>query len=64
MTKWVYIRDIADYVGQEVTLKGWVYNRTDKANCSFWSSATARGSFRQWRSRRNCRRRCSSAPLR
>lgn len=35
MTKWVYIRDIADYVGQEVTLKGWVYNRTDKGKLQF-----------------------------
>ena len=35
MTKWVYIRDIADYVGQEVTLKGWVYNRTDNGKLQF-----------------------------
>lgn len=35
MAKWVYIREIADYVGQEVTLKGWVYNRTDKGKLQF-----------------------------
>ncbi|MGC8827942.1 MAG: asparagine--tRNA ligase [Anaerolineae bacterium] len=35
MTKWVYIRDIADYVGQGVTLRGWVYNRTDKGKLQF-----------------------------
>ncbi len=27
--------DIADYVGQEVTLQGWVYNRTDKGKLVF-----------------------------
>src|SRR5512144_675819 len=26
---------IADYVGQEVTLQGWVYNRTDKGKLVF-----------------------------
>lgn len=35
MTKWVYIREIGNYVGQEVTLKGWVYNRTDKGKLQF-----------------------------
>ncbi|MBI2609230.1 MAG: asparagine--tRNA ligase [Deltaproteobacteria bacterium] len=24
--KWVYIQDLGSYVGQEITLKGWVYN--------------------------------------
>jgi len=31
----VYIEDIARYDGQEVTLKGWVYNRTDKGKLRF-----------------------------
>jgi len=31
----VYIEDIAKYDGQEVTLKGWVYNRTDKGKLRF-----------------------------
>ncbi|HXK58875.1 MAG TPA: asparagine--tRNA ligase [Acidobacteriota bacterium] len=31
----VYIEDIAKYEGQEVTLKGWVYNRTDKGRLRF-----------------------------
>ena len=31
----ITIRQIADYVGQEVTLKGWVYNRTDKGKLQF-----------------------------
>jgi len=31
----ISIRKIADYVGQEVTLKGWVYNRTDKGKLQF-----------------------------
>ncbi len=35
MSKWVYIEDIAAYVGQEVTIKGWLYNRTDKGKLQF-----------------------------
>jgi asparaginyl-tRNA synthetase len=35
VAKHVYIEHIADYVGQEVTLKGWLYNRTDKGRLQF-----------------------------
>ena len=31
----VYIENIAKYDGQDVTLKGWVYNRTDKGKLRF-----------------------------
>ncbi|MFB3903376.1 MAG: asparagine--tRNA ligase [Acidobacteriota bacterium] len=31
----VYIEDIARYESQEVTLKGWIYNRTDKGKLRF-----------------------------
>ncbi len=31
----VYVEDIGKYVGQEVTLKGWLYNRTDKGRLRF-----------------------------
>jgi len=31
----ISIRDIAQYDGQEVTLRGWVYNRTDKGKLQF-----------------------------
>ncbi len=31
----INIRDIARYDGQEVTLRGWVYNRTDKGKLQF-----------------------------
>jgi len=31
----VYIEDIGKHVGQEVTLKGWLYNRTDKGRLRF-----------------------------
>jgi asparaginyl-tRNA synthetase len=31
----ILIRDIARYEGQEVTLRGWVYNRTDKGKLQF-----------------------------
>ncbi|MEE2821388.1 MAG: asparagine--tRNA ligase [Acidobacteriota bacterium] len=31
----VYIEDIAQHIGQEVTLKGWLYNKTDKGKLSF-----------------------------
>ena len=29
------VTDIASYVGQDVTLRGWVYNRTDKGRLQF-----------------------------
>jgi asparaginyl-tRNA synthetase len=31
----VYIADIAKYLGQEVTLQGWIYNRTHKGKLQF-----------------------------
>ncbi|RPI23003.1 MAG: asparagine--tRNA ligase [Acidobacteria bacterium] len=31
----VYVEDISKHEGQEVTLKGWVYNRTDKGKLRF-----------------------------
>jgi len=35
MANWVYIRDISKHAGEEVTLKGWVYSRTDKGKLQF-----------------------------
>ena len=35
MTETIRIQDIAQYVGQEVTLQGWLYNRTDKGKLQF-----------------------------
>jgi len=35
MANWVYIRDIGSHAGEEVTLKGWVYSRTDKGKLQF-----------------------------
>lgn len=35
MAKAVRIQDIAEYVGQEVTLQGWLFNRTDKGKLQF-----------------------------
>ena len=35
MAKWVYIQDIAPYEGQEVTIKGWLYDHTDKGKLQF-----------------------------
>ena len=31
----IRIENIADYVGQEVTIRGWLYNRTDKGRLQF-----------------------------
>lgn len=31
----IRIEQLADYVGQAITLQGWVYNRTDKGNLQF-----------------------------
>lgn len=31
----IRVQQIADYVGQEVTIQGWVYNRTDKGKLVF-----------------------------
>ena len=35
MTEHVYIRDIATHVGEKITLKGWLYNKTDKGRLQF-----------------------------
>ncbi len=35
MSDWVYVRDIAASEGQVVTVKGWLYNRTDKGKLQF-----------------------------
>jgi len=35
LTEHVYIEDIAAHQGQEVTLKGWLYNKTDKGKLQF-----------------------------
>lgn len=35
MAEWVRIRDIGNYEGQTVTLKGWLYLRTDKGRLKF-----------------------------
>jgi asparaginyl-tRNA synthetase len=35
MSNWVYIENIAAFEGQEVTIKGWLYNRTDKGKLQF-----------------------------
>ncbi len=35
MASVISIRDIGQYEGQEVTLRGWVYNRTDKGKLQF-----------------------------
>ena len=31
----VYIRDVGDHEGEEITIKGWLYNRTDKGRLQF-----------------------------
>lgn len=35
MAQYIYIRDVANYVGQQVTIKGWLYNKTDKGRLQF-----------------------------
>jgi len=35
MGEWVYINDIAAYEGKQVTIKGWLYNSTDKGKVQF-----------------------------
>jgi asparaginyl-tRNA synthetase len=35
MAQWVYIKDIAAHEGEQITLKGWLYNRTDKGKLQF-----------------------------
>ena len=35
MATLIQIGDIAQYDGQEVTLRGWLYNRTDKGRLQF-----------------------------
>jgi asparaginyl-tRNA synthetase len=35
MAQRAYVEDIADFEGQEVTIKGWLHNRTDKGKLQF-----------------------------
>lgn len=35
MAEYISVTQISNYVGQEVTIKGWVYNRTDKGKLVF-----------------------------
>ncbi|HXQ35737.1 MAG TPA: OB-fold nucleic acid binding domain-containing protein, partial [Anaerolineales bacterium] len=35
MAEHISVSQISKYVGQEVTIKGWVYNRTDKGKLVF-----------------------------
>ena len=35
MAKVIQLKDIAEYVGEEVTVRGWVYNRTGKGRLQF-----------------------------
>ena len=35
MAEQVYIRDVAEYIGQEITIKGWLYNKRDKGRLQF-----------------------------
>src|SRR5574339_1088046 len=35
MAEQISVSQISKYVGQEVTIKGWVYNRTDKGKLCF-----------------------------
>ena len=35
MTAWVYVQNVAGHEGQQVMIKGWLYNRTDKGKLLF-----------------------------
>jgi len=35
MPEWVYVKEIATAVGQQVTIKGWLYDHTDKGKLQF-----------------------------
>jgi asparaginyl-tRNA synthetase len=35
MSEWVYISDIAQHVGQDITLKGWLYNKRSSGKLHF-----------------------------
>jgi asparaginyl-tRNA synthetase len=35
MAEWVYIKDLAQHDGELVTIKGWLYNHTDKGRLQF-----------------------------
>ena len=41
MPQWVYVNEIGKHEGQEVTLKGWLYNKRRVANCISSNSVTA-----------------------
>ena len=35
MPEWVYVKDIAQYEGQEVELRGWLYNKRSSGKLHF-----------------------------
>ncbi len=35
MTKWVYIEDLKDYIGEEVEIRGWLYNKRSSGKVKF-----------------------------
>ena len=35
MPKTIYIEDVGEHVGEEITIKGWLYNQTDKGRLQF-----------------------------
>ncbi len=35
MTAWIYVKDIGEYVGEEIQIKGWIYNKRDSGRIKF-----------------------------
>ena len=51
MPEWVYVQDIAQYEGQAVELRGWLYNKRSAESCIFFKSAMAPARSSVWCSR-------------
>jgi len=63
MKKWVYISDIADHVGEEITLKGWLAGRRGSGKIHFLQFRDGTGFIQGVLARVTHRTKCSNWPV-
>ena len=57
----IYIKDIAKYDGQEITLQGWMYNKRSSGKLHFLQLRDGTGEIQAVNRLRNRRNRCESS---
>ena len=58
----IYIEDIARWEGQEVTIKGWLYNKTDKGRLQFLLVRDGTGLVQEWSFKKRSQQRSLRQP--